>query len=177
VDGFVFLVALPAIVSVRKAAVVNEARYGVDAADRRTGSTRQSIRLEDTAKRVPPWRVVVKGQELALRRFGHDFQLYHKQPFQFFAWLGFNCEKRLLAQNASAARYIKAGEEAFAFPRDILDFEERDIEFFEGIGAVNELSNTSGHLGFVWLYVVFKRCQGAGMLSNKGMTNLFIRPD
>lgn len=85
VDGFIFLVTVPAIVSVRDAAVVDEARCGVNGADGRPSSTRQSIRLEDAAKWVLSWGIVVKVQELALRRFGHGFQLRHEDRFQLFA--------------------------------------------------------------------------------------------
>lgn len=84
-DGFMFFFAIPAVVSVRDAAVIDKARGGVDATDGRPGSTRQSIRLEDAAEWVLPRKVVVKRQELALRRFGHGFQLLHEDRFQLFA--------------------------------------------------------------------------------------------
>ena len=65
-DGFVFFVAVPAVVSVRVTAVIDETCSGVDAANGRSGSTRQSIRLEDAAERVFARSFVVKRQELTL---------------------------------------------------------------------------------------------------------------
>ena len=50
--------AIPGIVSVRDTAVFDEARYGLDAADGRPGSTRQSVRLEDAAERVLPGKLL-----------------------------------------------------------------------------------------------------------------------
>ena len=65
-DGSVLLGAIAVIVSIQDTAVVDEARCGIDAADGRPGSTRQSICLEDAAERVLPREVVVKRKKTAV---------------------------------------------------------------------------------------------------------------
>jgi len=66
VDRFVFFGAVPAVVSVRDATVADEAQCEVDTANGRSGSARQSIRLDHAAEWVLSWEFVVKRYELPL---------------------------------------------------------------------------------------------------------------
>jgi hypothetical protein len=61
VNSFLFLAAVPAVVGVQNAAVVDTAHSWVDAANIRTRSTWQSICLDDASERVLAWEVVGKG--------------------------------------------------------------------------------------------------------------------
>lgn len=59
-DDFKPCVAIPAIVSVWKTAVINEADGGIDATDHGVGTAGQSVGLHNTAERVFAWKIVMK---------------------------------------------------------------------------------------------------------------------
>ena len=64
------------------------------------------------------------------------------------------CQKRFLAQDARAGGYVKASDKASAFPRDVSDLGERDLEVRKGISAIDEMSDTGWSMELIWLCVV-----------------------
>ena len=64
------------------------------------------------------------------------------------------CQKRFLAQDARAGGYVKAGDKAPAFPRDVSDLDERDLKARKGISAIDEMSDTG------WSMEVIRLCVG-----------------
>jgi len=66
VDGFVIFVAIPAIVSIRKTTMVDEANGRVYSTNHRVRATRQSVGFDNTAERVLAREIIVKGKELPL---------------------------------------------------------------------------------------------------------------
>jgi len=66
VDGFGFCIAVPAIVSIWEAAVIDGADDRVDYTNLRIRATRQSVGSDNSAEGLLARKVVVKGKELLL---------------------------------------------------------------------------------------------------------------
>lgn len=62
-------------------------------------------------------------------------------------------DERLFAQDTGTPGYIETGDETFAFPMDVFDFKEWDIELSKRISAAEEMGNNVGQLDIIWLCV------------------------
>ena len=66
VDGFALGVAVPAVVSIGEAAVIDEANGRIDATNPGVGTAGQSVGFDNTAERMFAREIVMKRKELAL---------------------------------------------------------------------------------------------------------------